>query len=176
MKEFLKNIKKKDPAVKNYFEVILCYPGVHALFFHRINHFLYNLKLFTLSRFIAHLARTLTGIEIHPGAKIGKNLFIDHGFGVVIGETAIIGDDVTIYQNVTLGGRGFIGGKRHPTVKNNVIIGAGAKILGNITIGNNAKIGASAIVVKNVDDDKTVIAQVAKEVKKTEEYPIEYYI
>jgi serine O-acetyltransferase len=176
MKDFLQNIKKKDPAVKNYFEIILCYPGVHALFFHRINHFLYGLKLFTLARFIAHISRILTGIEIHPGAKIGKNFFIDHGFGVVIGETAIIGDNVTMYQNVTLGGRGFIGGKRHPTIKNNVIIGAGAKILGNITIGNNVKIGASAIVVKNIDDDKTVIAQVAKEVAKTQEYPIEYYI
>ena len=135
MKEFLDNIKKKDPAANGYLEIILCYPGVHAIFFHRIAHFLHGLKIPVLPRFVAHISRILTGIEIHPAVKIGKNFFIDHGFGVVIGETAVIGNNVTMYQGVTLGGRSLEHIKRHPTIEDDVVIGAGAKIIGNIVIG-----------------------------------------
>ena len=142
MIEFLRNIKRQDPASANYLEIILCYPGVHAIFFHHIAHFLYRCKLPILTRFISHFSRFLTGIEIHPQARIGKNCFIDHGMGVVIGATSIIGDYVTIYQGVTLGGRNRKSIKRHPTINNHVIIGAGAKILGNIKIGDQVKIGA----------------------------------
>ncbi|MEG1008523.1 MAG: serine O-acetyltransferase [Clostridia bacterium] len=157
MLEDIKNILLKDPAARNILEVILLYPGFHVLFFHRICHFLWNLKLKFIARLISNFSKLLTGIEIHPGAKIGRRLFIDHGVGIVIGETAIVGDDCTIYHQVTLGGTGKDKIKRHPTIKNNCIIGCGAKLLGNITIGNNVKVGANSVVFKDIEDDKTVI-------------------
>ncbi len=176
MINFLKNIKKQDPAATGYLEIILCYPIVHVVFFYRIANFLAKLNIPILPRFISHLARFFTGIEIHPQAQIGKNFFIDHGMGVVIGSTAIIGDNVTIYQNVTLGGRNNKGAKRHPTIGNNVIIGAGAKILGNIKIGDNSKIGAGAIVINNLAQEKILVADIAKELKEVKKGVIEYYI
>jgi serine O-acetyltransferase len=150
MMEFLKSVKNRDPAAKSLLEIALCYPGVHSVFFHSIAHVLYNLKLFIIARLISHIARFLTGIEIHPGAKIGKNLFIDHGMGVVIGETAIIGNNVTLYHGVTIGGTTFKPEKRHPTIGNNVIIGASATLIGNITIGDYARIGAGSTVLINI--------------------------
>lgn len=152
-----KNIQQKDPAARNIFEVILLYPGFHALFFHRIAHFFYNIKLFFLARLISQLTRFFTGIEIHPGATIGKRLMIDHGMGIVIGETAVIGDDCVIYHQVTLGGTGKEKLKRHPTIGNNVLIGAGAKLLGPINIGDNVKIGAGSVVLKSVEKNSTVV-------------------
>jgi serine O-acetyltransferase len=150
-------IFERDPAARNFLEVILCYPGFHAILFHRFSSFLWKKNFKLLARFISHIARFLTGIEIHPGAKIGKRFFIDHGMGVVIGETAEVGDDVTIYHGVTLGGTSWKKGKRHPTIGNNVVIGAGAKILGPITVGNNCLIGAGSVVVKDVPDNSTVV-------------------
>ena len=144
-----KNIQQKDPAARNIFEVILLYPGFHALFFHRIAHFFYNIKLFFIARLISQLTRFFTGIEIHPGATIGKRLMIDHGMGIVIGETAVIGNDCVIYHQVTLGGTGKEKLKRHPTIGNNVLIGAGAKLLGPINIGDNVKIGAGSVVLED---------------------------
>ncbi|MBQ7668504.1 MAG: serine O-acetyltransferase [Clostridia bacterium] len=152
-----KNILNKDPACRNLLEVFLLYPGFHAVVLHKIAHFLYIKKLYFCARLISQISRFLTGIEIHPGAKIGNNLFIDHGMGVVIGETATIGDNCTIYHNVTLGGTGKDKNKRHPDIGNNVMIGAGAKILGPIKIGNNVKIGANSVVLKNVEDGATVV-------------------
>jgi serine O-acetyltransferase len=152
----IRTIFEKDPAAANIFEVLL-YQGLWALFFHRIAHFLYTLRIPVIPRLISQVSRLLTLIEIHPGAKIGKNCFIDHGNGVVIGETTVIGDDVTIYQAVTLGGTGKERGKRHPTIGNNVVIGAGAIVLGNITIGDNSRIGAGAVVTKAVPNDTTVV-------------------
>lgn len=153
----VKNIQQKDPAARNIFEVILLYPGFHALFFHRIAHFFYNIKLFFIARLISQLTRFFTGIEIHPGATIGKRLMIDHGMGIVIGETAVIGDDCVIYHQVTLGGTGKEKLKRHPTIGNNVLIGAGAKLLGPINIGDNVKIGAGSVVLKSVEKNSTVV-------------------
>ena len=150
-------IFERDPAAKSIWEVILCYPGFHAVLFHRLAHWLYTKKLVLLPRWISQLSRFLTGIEIHPGAKIGQGFFIDHGSGVVIGETAEIGDNVTLYQGVTLGGTGKEKGKRHPTIGNNVVIGAGAKILGSFTVGDNVKIGAGSVVNKPVPPDCTVV-------------------
>jgi serine O-acetyltransferase len=173
--EFFENIKKKDPAANGYLEIILCYPGVHAIFLHRISNFLQKLQVPVLPRFVAHVNRILTGIEIHPKAEIGKNLFIDHGFGVVIGETAVIGDNVTIYQGVTLGGRSIQKIKRHPTIKNDVIIGAGAKILGPITIGAGAKIGPGAIIIEDLETNKVMVAEIAKEAHSTR-HELDYYI
>lgn len=155
--EDAKNIAIKDPAARNIIHVILLYPGFHILIFHRVAHFFYNLKLYFIARLISQLGRFLTGIEIHPGAKIGRRLFIDHGMGVVIGETAEIGDDCTFYHGVTLGGTGKERKKRHPTLKNNVIVGCGAAILGNITIGNNVKIGAHTVVLNDIPDNCTVV-------------------
>lgn len=152
-----KNIKEKDPAAKNILEVIILYQGFHILVYHRIAHFLYKKKLYFLARLISQLGRFFTGIEIHPGATIGKRLFIDHGMGIVIGETAEVGDDCTIYHGVTLGGTGKDKYKRHPTVGNNVMIGAGAKIIGAITIGDNVKIGAGAVVLKNIETGTTAV-------------------
>ena len=149
--------QKRDPAAKSFLEIILLYPGLHALVYYRIAHALYKMKLFFLARLLSQAARFFTGIEIHPGAKIGKRFFIDHGLGVVIGETAIVGDDVLLYQGSTLGGTGIVKGKRHPTIGNNVVIGAGAKVLGNIVIGNNSYIGANAVVVKDVPANSTVV-------------------
>lgn len=152
-----KNIMNKDPAARNILEVIILYPGFHILIFHRIANFLYRHKLFFLARLISQIGRFVTGIEIHPGAKIGKRLFIDHGMGIVIGETAEVGNDCTIYHQVTLGGTGKDKNKRHPTVGNNVMIGAGSKVLGPIKIGNNVKIGAGAVVIHEVEDNTTVV-------------------
>lgn len=160
-----KNILNKDPASKNIFTVILLYPGFHILVSHRICHYLYKNKLFFLSRLFSQFARFLTGIEIHPGATIGRRLFIDHGMGVVIGETAEVGDDCTIYHQVTLGGTGKDTGKRHPTLKNNVMVGSGSKILGPIIIGENVLVGAGSIVLFEVPDNVTVAGVPAKVVK-----------
>lgn len=153
----IKNILDKDPASRSAFEVFLLYPSIHVTIMYRVAHKLYNRKMFLAARMLSQFARFITGIEIHPGAKIGKGLFIDHGAGVVIGETAEIGDNVTMYHGVTLGGTGKEKGKRHPTVGNNVVIGAGAKLLGPITIGNNAKIGANAVVLENVPAGSTAV-------------------
>jgi len=153
----LKAATEKDPAAKNYLEIILLYSGLHAIIFYRIAKVLYRLKIPLLPRAISQVARLLTGIEIHPGARIGRGLFIDHGMGVVIGETTIIGDDVTLYQGVTLGGTGKEKGKRHPTIGNNVVIGTGAKVLGNISIGDNSYVGANAVVIKDVPPNSTVV-------------------
>ena len=149
--------KDKDPAATGFLEILLLYHGLHALVSHRIAHFFYKIRLYFLARLISELSRLMTGIEIHPGAKIGRGLFIDHGMGVVIGETAIIGDNVLLYQGVTLGGTGLTKGKRHPTIGNNVVIGGGAKVLGNITIGDNSYIGANAVVIKDVPPNSTVV-------------------
>ena len=156
-KEFLYIYKKKDPASRSYFEILLCYPGVHALFFHRISNFFWELNLKLIARIISNFSRFFTGIEIHPAVKIGKNLFIDHGMGIVIGETTVIGNNVTIYQGVTLGGTKWEKKKRHPNISNNVIIGAGAKVLGPISVGKNSKIGANSVVTKNVPSNTVVI-------------------
>lgn len=159
----IKTFKDKDPACRNIFEVIFLYPGFHALIMYRIAHVFYKIKLYFIARLISQITRFFTLIEIHPGATIGKNLFIDHGCGIVIGETTIIGDNCTIYHNVTLGGTGKDKGKRHPTIGNNVMIGAGSIILGPINIGNNVKIGAGSIVVKDVKDNTTIISEKSKE-------------
>jgi serine O-acetyltransferase len=147
----------RDPAARNWLEVIFCYPGLQALTFHRFAHWLHRLGLPFIPRFISSLARFFTGIEIHPGATIGKGVFIDHGMGVVIGETAIIGDYALIYQGVTLGGTGKESGKRHPTLGENVVVGAGAKVLGNLQIGSNVRIGAGSVVLRDVPSDCTVV-------------------
>ena len=155
--EDAKNILKKDPACRNIFEAIFLYPGFHAVLWHRFTRFLYNKKLKFIAKLISQIVRLFTGIEIHPGAKIGNKLFIDHGIGVVIGETATIGNNCTIYHGVTLGGTGKERNKRHPDVGDNVIIGAGAKVLGPIKIGNNVKIGANCVVVKDIPNNVTVV-------------------
>ena len=157
IKEDIKVIYEKDPAATNLAEVLFCYPGLQALISHRIAHKLVYWGVPFIPRFISYLTRIITGIEIHPKAQIGNRFFIDHGEGVVIGETTIIGDDVLIYQQVTLGGTGNEHGKRHPTIGNNVIIGAGAKVLGNITIGDNTRVGAGSVVVDNVPEHCTVV-------------------
>jgi serine O-acetyltransferase len=150
-------IFERDPAARNWLEVLVCYPGLQALSFHRFAHWGYRIGIPFLPRFISHIARFFTGIEIHPGAQIGKGVFIDHGMGIVIGETAIVGDYSLIYQGVTLGGTGKETGKRHPTVGENVVVGAGAKILGNIQIGNNVRIGAGSVVLQDVPSNCTVV-------------------
>ena len=150
-------IRERDPAARNFWEIIFCYPGLQALTIHRISHKLWRYNVPFLPRVISHMTRFITGIEIHPGAKIGKGVFIDHGMGVVIGETSIIGNRCLLYQGVTLGGTGKEGGKRHPTLENNVVVGAGAKVLGDIRIGTNTRIGAGSVVVKNVDSNSTVV-------------------
>ena len=148
---------ERDPAAKSRLEVFLCYSGLHAVWFYHINHWLWNHRCFLFARWMSQVARFLTGIEIHPGAKIGRRLFIDHGVGVVIGETAIVGDDVTLYQGVTLGGTGKEHGKRHPTIEDDVVIGGGAKVLGNITVGRNCRIGAGSVVLRSVPENSTVV-------------------
>lgn len=150
-------IFERDPAARNWLEVLFCYPGLQALVLHRFAHTLYRLRLPFLPRLVSHVARFLTGVEIHPGATIGKGVFIDHGMGVVIGETAIVGDYALIYQGVTLGGTGKESGKRHPTLGENVVVGAGAKVLGNLEIGSNVRIGAGSVVLRNVPSDCTVV-------------------
>lgn len=152
-----KVVFERDPAARNALEVLFCYPGLHALSLYRVAHILWNLGLPFLPRFISHVARLITGIEIHPGATVGQGVFIDHGMGVVIGETAIVGDFSLIYQGVTLGGTGKETGKRHPTLGTQVVVGAGAKVLGNIQIGNNVRIGAGSVVLRDVPSDCTVV-------------------
>ncbi|NLO98571.1 MAG: serine O-acetyltransferase [Peptococcaceae bacterium] len=157
IKEDIRTVFERDPAAKSTLEVLLCYPGLHCIIMHRVAHFLYRKKRYVLARFISHINRFLTGIEIHPGAVIGRRVFIDHGHGTVIGETAEIGDDVTIYQGVTLGGTGKEKGKRHPTIGNNVVISTDAQVLGAIVIGDNSKIGAGSVVLQDVPPNCTVV-------------------
>lgn len=164
--EYLKSIQERDPASGNLISIFFCYPCVHALIAHKINHILYKIKFKGIARFFSQISKIFTHIEIHPGATIGKNLFIDHGSGVVIGETAIIGDNCTIYHGVTLGGTGKEKGKRHPTLGNNVFVGCGAKILGNITIGDNVKIGANSVVLTNIPSNSTAVGIPARIVNK----------
>jgi serine O-acetyltransferase len=157
IREQVQTVFRRDPAARSKLEILLCYPGFHAVLLHRAAHGLYRRGWFTPARMVSQLSRSLTGIEIHPGAQIGRRFFIDHGMGVVIGETAEIGDDVLLYQGVTLGGTGKDSGKRHPTIGNGVVIGTGAAILGNIRIGDNVKVGAGSVVVRPVPDHSTVI-------------------
>lgn len=157
LRKEIKSFMERDPAAKSMLEVLLLYPGFHALIFHRVAHCFYRCKLFFIARFISNINRFVTGIEIHPGAKIGKGLFIDHGTGVVIGETTEMGDYCTMYQGATLGGTGKDKGKRHPTIGNNVLISAGAKVLGPIKVGDNAKIGANAVILGEVPPNSTVV-------------------
>src|SRR5215467_2543291 len=157
IREDVRSVLENDPAARSKLEVVLCYSGLHAVWFHRLNHGLWNHGLRLAARWMSQFARWLTGIEIHPAAQIGRRLFIDHGMGVVIGETSIVGDDVTLYQGVTLGGTGKEKGKRHPTIGNNVSIGSGAKILGNITIGDNCRVGAGSVVLRNVPENSTIV-------------------
>ena len=166
LKEDIETVFERDPAARSVLEVILCYPGLHAIWLHRVAHWLWNHNLKLIARLISHFSRWLTGIEIHPGAKIGRRFFIDHGMGVVIGETTEIGDDVTIYHQVTLGGTSTKKGKRHPTIGNNVVIGAGAKILGPVKIGDNCKIGANSVVIRDVPPNSTVVGIPGKVVKR----------
>lgn len=165
IREQIDTIFREDPAAKSVVEILLCYPGLHAILLHRIAHPLYKAGVPLVPRLISQFARWLTGIEIHPGAKIGRRFFIDHGMGVVIGETAEIGDDVLLYQGVTLGGTGKECGKRHPTLGNNVVVGTGAKVLGNIKIGNHARIGAGSVVIHPVPDNSTVVGIPGKVVR-----------
>lgn len=165
-KQDIDNIFEKDPAARSVPEILLCYPGLHALWMHRISHYLWNKNLKLVARFTSHISRFLTGIEIHPAAKIGNNFFIDHGMGVVIGETAEIGDNVTLYQGVTLGGTSLEKVKRHPTLGNNIVVGGGAKILGAFKIGDNSKIGSNSVVVREVPDNSTVVGVPGKIIKK----------
>jgi serine O-acetyltransferase len=157
MKEDIDTIFEQDPAARSYIEVILTYSGLHAIWGHRLAHWFFKRKFHFIARVISQVSRFFTGIEIHPGAQIGRRLFIDHGMGVVIGETCEIGDNVTLYQGVTLGGTGKEKGKRHPTVKDNTLIASGAKVLGSITVGENSKIGAGSVVLKDVPPDSTVV-------------------
>jgi len=157
IREDVAMVMDHDPAAKSRVEVWLCYSGLHAVWLYRINHWLWNHGLFLLGRWLSQVGRFLTGIEIHPGAKIGRRLFIDHGMAVVIGETSIVGDDVTLYQGVTLGGTGKEHGKRHPTIEDGVVVGGGAKILGNITVGKNCRVGAGSVVLRNVPENSTVV-------------------
>lgn len=164
IKEEMNTILKNDPSIHSIIEVFL-YPSFKVKLYYKISHFLYKRKIFLIARIISEKAKRKTGIEIHPGATIGKNLFIDHGMGVVIGETCVIGDNVTLFHGVTLGGTGKEKGKRHPTIGNNVFIGSGAKILGNITIGNNVKIGANSVILESIPDNVTVVGIPGKIIK-----------
>ena len=168
IKSDLSIVFDRDPAARSYLEILIAYPGVHAILIHRLAHKIWNIKLYFIARLISHLARIFTGIEIHPGAVIGNRFFIDHGSGVVIGETAIIGDDCTIYHGVTLGGTSWNQGKRHPTLENRVVVGAGAKILGPITIANGAKIGSNAVVVKDIPSNATAVGIPARIVNESQ--------
>ena len=165
IREYTSSVLQRDPAARSKIEVFLCYPGVHAILLYRLAHTLWNKKFFTTARLISSFARVITGVDIHPAARIGKNLFIDHATGVVIGETAEIGDDVTLYHGVTLGGTSTSKGKRHPTLGDRVIVGAGAKLLGPITIGNDARIGSNAVVLKDVPDSATAVGVPAQVVR-----------
>lgn len=168
MISLIKSIQERDPVQPSFFEVLLCYPGLHVLLFHRIAHVIWKIRLRALARLLAHLARFLTGIEIHPQAQIGRNLFIDHGLGVVIGQTSVIGDEVTIYHGVTLGGRGGRhdpGAKRHPTIQDGAVIGAYAQVLGDITVGKNARVGAGSVLLGDVPQGASVVGNPAHMVR-----------
>ena len=162
LREDIRSVFDRDPAARNAWEVLTCYPGIHALILHRLANWLWRHRRYWCGRMVSHIARCLTGIEIHPGATIGRRFFIDHGMGVVIGETALIGDDVTLYHGVTLGGTSWNKGKRHPTLENGVVVGAGAQILGPITIGEGAKVGSNAVVVKPVPAGTTAVGNPAR--------------
>lgn len=174
IREQVQTVFREDPAAKSSVEILLCYPGVHAILLHRLAHRLYRARLTLMARLISQFSRLITGIEIHPGATIGRRFFIDHGMGVVIGETAEIGDDVLIYQGVTLGGTGKEKGKRHPTLGNNVVVGTGAKVLGSIRVGDNVKIGAGSVVVSPVPDGSTVVGIPGRIVRFWGESPAEH--
>lgn len=169
IKEEITAVKMRDPAARSTLEVICCYPGFWAIIFHRISHWFWIHSMRFWARFLSHISRFLTGIEIHPGAQIGKRVFIDHGMGVVIGETAIVGDDVLIYQGVVLGGTSLSKGKRHPTVENAVVVGSGAKVLGDITLGHSSKIGAGSVVLKDVPEGATAVGVPSRIVKEKRE-------
>lgn len=172
IKEDIAIVFDRDPAARTHWEILTTYPGVHALIIHRFSHWLWKVRFYWLARLSSHIGRWLTGIEIHPGATIGRRVFIDHGMGVVIGETAVIGDDCTLYHGVTLGGTSWNKGKRHPTLEQGVVIGAGAKVLGPITVGKNAKIGSNAVVVKDVPEGATAVgipARILEEEKAKQE-------
>lgn len=171
IREDIRSVFDRDPAARSTWEVLTCYPGLHALWLHRINHWLWGRGLRWLARWLAHVSRWLTGIEIHPGAQIGRRFFIDHGFGVVIGETTQIGDDVTLYQGVTLGGTSWNKGKRHPTLGNDVVVGAGAKVLGPFTVGDGARIGSNAVVTKEVPPATTMVGVLARPVTRVDDKP-----
>ncbi len=171
LRELVAAYHQRDPAARSKLEVLLCYPGLHAVVWHRLAHSLWQRRLFLLGRFTSHLGRFLTGIEIHPGAVIGRRVVIDHGMGVVVGETAVIGDDAYLYHGVTLGTTSADKGKRHPTVGKNVIIGAGAKVLGNLTVGDGARIGANAVVVGDVQPGQTVVGIPARPVERNRAKP-----
>lgn len=173
LKEDIKAVFDRDPAARSALEVFFCYPGLHALWFHRLAHRLWQRQFYFLGRLVSHMGRFLTGIEIHPGATIGKGFFIDHGMGVVIGETAEIGDNVTLYHGVTLGGVSWEKTKRHPTVEDNVVIGSGAKVLGPFTVGRGSKIGSNSVVVKEVPPNATVVGIPGRTVVAAEEKPAE---
>ena len=168
LKQDIRAVFDRDPAARSVLEVLFCYPGLHAIWFHRISHWLWKHELFFLGRFCSHLGRFFTGIEIHPGATIGKGFFIDHGMGVVIGETAEIGDNVTLYHGVTLGGVSWEKTKRHPTLGDNVVVGSGAKVLGPFTVGRDSKIGSNSVVVKEVPPNSTVVGIPGRVVMATE--------
>jgi serine O-acetyltransferase len=168
LRDDIKAVFQRDPAARNVWEIIFSYPGLHAIFIYRISHWLWQHELFFFGRFTSHIGRFLTGIEIHPGALIGSRFFIDHGMGVVIGETAEVGDNVTLYHGVTLGGTTWQKGKRHPTIGNNVVIGTGAKILGPITVGDNTRIGANSVVLNNVPSNSIVVGVPGKVVFRVE--------
>ena len=170
VREQIDTVFRRDPAARSVLEIVLCYPGFHAILMHRVAHRLYCAGWFTMARVISQFSRTFTGIDIHPGARIGRRFFIDHGMGVVIGETTEIGDDVLVYQGVTLGGTGKDTGKRHPTIGDSVVIGTGAAILGNIRIGDHVKIGAGSVVVRSVPDHSTVVGVPGRVVGDDEEF------
>ncbi len=169
LSDHIRAIKREDPAAKSSLEILLCYQGLHAVMFHRVANWFYRRRLFVLARLISTVGRILTAIEIHPGATIGKRLFIDHGLGVVIGETAEVGDDVLLYQGVTLGGTGKERGKRHPTIGDRVVVGTGASVLGNIRLGHDARVGAGSVVVHSVPDGATVVGIPGKVVRTRDE-------
>jgi serine O-acetyltransferase len=169
IREQIDTVFRRDPAARSVVEIVLCYPGFHAVLLHRVAHRIYRAGWFTLARIVSQFSRTLTGIEIHPGARIGRRFFIDHGMGVVIGETSEIGDDVLLYQGVTLGGTGKDTGKRHPTLGHGVVIGTGAKVLGNIRIGDHSKVGAGSVVVRPVPDHSTVVGIPGRVVRDLDE-------
>jgi serine O-acetyltransferase len=174
IREQIETVFRRDPAARGVLEIVLCYPGFHAVLLHRLAHRLFVAGWTTLARFVSQVSRFFTGIEIHPGATIGRRFFVDHGMGVVIGETAEIGDDVLLYQGVTLGGTGKDTGKRHPTLGNNVVVGTGAKILGNIRIGDNAKVGAGSVVVRPVPPNTTVVGVPGRVVRESAKDPLEH--